>query len=64
MISAVAEIYEIHPQTLRLHERAGLPKPGHALGPSKIAAGSSASRLSSTEMEVGSAWLRSWRLGR
>ena len=27
MISAVAEMYEIHPQTLRLYEREGLLKP-------------------------------------
>src|SRR5260370_4521787 len=27
MISTVAEMYEIHPQTLRLYERAGLLKP-------------------------------------
>ena len=27
MISAVAEMYDIHPQTLRLYEREGLLKP-------------------------------------
>ena len=27
MISAVAEMYEIHPQTLRLYEREGLLRP-------------------------------------
>ena len=27
MISAVAELYKLHPQTLRLYERVGLLKP-------------------------------------
>jgi MerR family transcriptional regulator/heat shock protein HspR len=32
MISAVAEMYEIHPQTLRLYEREGLLKPSRSEG--------------------------------
>jgi MerR family transcriptional regulator/heat shock protein HspR len=32
MISAVAEMYEIHPQTLRLYEREGLLKPSRSDG--------------------------------
>ena len=32
MISAVAEMYEIHPQTLRLYEREGLLKPSRTEG--------------------------------
>jgi MerR family transcriptional regulator, heat shock protein HspR len=32
MISAVAEMYEIHPQTLRLYEREGLLKPSRTDG--------------------------------
>lgn len=32
MISAVAEIYKIHPQTLRLYERHGLLKPSRSQG--------------------------------
>jgi len=32
MISAVAEMYEIHPQTLRLYEREGLLKPSRPRG--------------------------------
>ena len=32
MISAVAELYEIHPQTLRLYEREGLLKPSRSEG--------------------------------
>ena len=31
-ISAVAELYEIHPQTLRLYEREGLLKPSRSVG--------------------------------
>jgi hypothetical protein len=30
MISAVAEMYEIHPQTLRLYEREGLLRPSRS----------------------------------
>ena len=32
MISAVAEMYEIHPQTLRLYEREGLLLPSRSEG--------------------------------
>jgi len=32
MISAVAEMYEIHPQTLRMYEREGLLKPSRSEG--------------------------------
>ncbi|HVZ85134.1 MAG TPA: helix-turn-helix transcriptional regulator [Terracidiphilus sp.] len=32
MISAVAEMYELHPQTLRLYEREGLLKPSRTEG--------------------------------
>ncbi len=32
MISAVAEMYDIHPQTLRLYEREGLLKPSRTEG--------------------------------
>ena len=32
MISAVAEMYDIHPQTLRLYEREGLLKPSRSEG--------------------------------
>jgi MerR family transcriptional regulator/heat shock protein HspR len=32
MISAVSELYEIHPQTLRLYEREGLLKPSRSEG--------------------------------
>src|SRR5574337_1309081 len=32
MISAVADMYEIHPQTLRLYEREGLLKPSRTEG--------------------------------
>jgi MerR family transcriptional regulator, heat shock protein HspR len=64
MILAVAEMYEIHPHTLRLHEREGLPKPSRNGGRSKIAAGASASRLSPAEMEVRTARRWGWRLRR
>ncbi|MCU1289037.1 MAG: merR [Acidobacteria bacterium] len=35
-ISAVAEIYEIHPQTLRLYEREGLLKPSRSDGNTRL----------------------------
>ncbi len=48
MISAVAEMYDIHPQTLRLYEREGLLRPAvrtatPACIPTKIWSGSSSS---------------------
>jgi len=36
MISAVAEMYGIHPQTLRLYEREGLLKPSRTEGNTRI----------------------------
>jgi len=36
MISAVAEQYEIHPQTLRLYEREGLLKPSRSEGNTRL----------------------------
>ena len=36
MISAVAEIYQIHPQTLRLYERLGLLKPSRSDGNTRL----------------------------
>src|SRR6202030_2942808 len=36
MISAVAEQYEIHPQTLRLYEREGLVKPSRSDGNTRL----------------------------
>jgi len=35
-ISAVAEMYEIHPQTLRLYEREGLLKPSRSVGNTRL----------------------------
>ena len=35
-ISAVAELYEIHPQTLRLYEREGLLKPSRTEGNTRL----------------------------
>ena len=35
-ISAVAETYEIHPQTLRLYEREGLLKPSRSIGNTRL----------------------------
>lgn len=35
-ISAVAELYEIHPQTLRLYEREGLLKPSRSVGNTRL----------------------------
>jgi MerR family transcriptional regulator/heat shock protein HspR len=36
MISSVAEMYEIHPQTLRLYEREGLLKPSRSDGNTRM----------------------------
>ncbi len=35
-ISAVAEMYDIHPQTLRLYEREGLLKPSRSIGNTRL----------------------------
>ena len=35
-ISAVAEMYDIHPQTLRLYEREGLLKPSRSIGNTRV----------------------------
>ncbi len=36
MISAVAELYQLHPQTLRLYERLGLLKPSRSQGNTRL----------------------------
>src|SRR5574339_396852 len=36
MISAVAEMYEVHPQTLRLYEREGLLRPSRTEGNTRL----------------------------
>jgi MerR family transcriptional regulator, heat shock protein HspR len=36
MISAIAETYDIHPQTLRLYEREGLLKPSRSEGNTRL----------------------------
>src|ERR1700676_2782067 len=36
MISAVAEMYEVHPQTLRLYEREGLLRPSRSEGNTRL----------------------------
>lgn len=36
MISAVAELYKVHPQTLRIYERAGLLKPSRSVGNTRL----------------------------
>ena len=36
MISAVAEMYDIHPQTLRLYEREGLLSPSRSSGDTRL----------------------------
>jgi MerR family transcriptional regulator/heat shock protein HspR len=44
-ISAVAEIYDIHPQTLRLYEREGLLKPSRSVGNTRLYEDSDLERL-------------------
>ena len=45
MISAVAEMYEIHPQTLRLYEREGLLNPSRTEGNTRLYTGEDLKRL-------------------
>jgi MerR family transcriptional regulator, heat shock protein HspR len=45
MISAVATLYKIHPQTLRLYERVGLLKPSRSLGNTRLYTDSDLERL-------------------
>jgi len=45
MISAVAELYKIHPQTLRLYERHGLLKPSRSQGNTRLYTESDLERL-------------------
>jgi MerR family transcriptional regulator/heat shock protein HspR len=45
MISAVAEQYDIHPQTLRLYEREGLLKPSRSEGNTRLYTDSDLERL-------------------
>ena len=44
-ISAVAELYDIHPQTLRLYEREGLLKPSRSVGNTRLFEDSDLERL-------------------
>jgi MerR family transcriptional regulator/heat shock protein HspR len=44
-ISAVAEMYEIHPQTLRLYEREGLLLPSRSVGNTRLYEDSDLERL-------------------
>ena len=44
-ISAVAEMYDIHPQTLRLYEREGLLKPSRSVGNPRLYADTDLERL-------------------
>jgi MerR family transcriptional regulator/heat shock protein HspR len=45
MISAVATLYKVHPQTLRLYERVGLLKPSRSLGNTRLYTDSDLERL-------------------
>ena len=45
MISAVAELYQLHPQTLRLYERVGLLKPSRSHGNTRLYTDSDLERL-------------------
>lgn len=44
-ISAVAEIYDIHPQTLRLYEREGLLAPSRSVGNTRLYSDADLERL-------------------
>jgi|TARA_B100000959_G_scaffold210823_1_gene221568 MerR family transcriptional regulator/heat shock protein HspR len=45
MISAVAELYDIHPQTLRMYEREGLLQPNRSEGNTRLYSASDLERL-------------------
>lgn len=45
MISAVAELYDIHPQTLRMYEREGLLQPNRSEGNTRLYSTSDLERL-------------------
>ena len=45
MISAVAELFKLHPQTLRLYERVGLLKPSRSQGNTRLYTDSDLERL-------------------
>ncbi len=45
MISAVAELYDIHPQTLRLYEREGLLQPDRSRGNTRLYSAEDLERL-------------------
>src|SRR5262249_8914091 len=45
MISVVAELYKLHPQTLRLYERVGLLKPSRSQGNTRLYTDSDLERL-------------------
>jgi MerR family transcriptional regulator/heat shock protein HspR len=45
MISAVADLYKLHPQTLRLYERVGLLKPSRSQGNTRLYTDSDLERL-------------------
>jgi MerR family transcriptional regulator/heat shock protein HspR len=44
-ISAVAELYDVHPQTLRLYEREGLLRPSRSIGNTRLYEDSDLERL-------------------
>ena len=53
MISAVAELYHLHPQTLRLYERVGLLKPSRSQGNTRLYTDSDLERLEVPERQAG-----------
>ena len=48
MISSVAELYKLHPQTLRLYERVGLLKPSRSQGNTRLYTDLSTHQICST----------------
>src|SRR6266566_2422582 len=52
MISAVAETYDIHPQTLRLYEREGLLKPSRSEGNTRLYTQEDLERLEEMQREM------------
>src|SRR5215472_9046183 len=52
MISAVAEMYGIHPQTLRLYEREGLLKPSRTEGNTRLYTEEDLQRLEEMQRQI------------
>ena len=63
MISAVAQKYNIHPQTLRLYEREGLLKPSRTEGNTRLYSEEDLEQLE-TILSLSGIWASTWPASR